>query len=119
MLQAFTTLLGFQLLGEALARALQLPVPGPVVGMLLLLLALALRRDAPPAWLEPTSSALLQHLGLLFVPAGVGIIAHTSLLARGWLPILLTLVLSTALTLAATALTLRLLLGIGQGGRDE
>lgn len=119
MLQAFTTLLGFQLIGEALARTLQLPVPGPVVGMLLLLVALVLRRGTPPAWLEPSSNALLQHLGLLFVPAGIGIIAYTSLLARGWLPILLTLVLSTVLTLAATALTLKLLLAVGLGGRDE
>ncbi len=109
MLHAFSTLLGLQLLGEIVVRALHLPVPGPVVGMLLLV-ALLLRRGAPPAWLEPTAQGLLRHLGLLFVPAGVGIITHTDLLARAWLPLLLTLLLGTMLTLVVTALSLRLLL---------
>ncbi|MFQ3662570.1 MAG: CidA/LrgA family protein [Chloroflexaceae bacterium] len=111
MLQALTTLLGMQLIGEILARALHLPVPGPVMGMVLLV-ALLLRRRTPPAWLEPTAQGLLRHLGLLFVPAGVGIIAHTELLARAWLPLLLTLLLGTTLTLVVTALSLRLLLAL-------
>ncbi|MGQ9928483.1 MAG: CidA/LrgA family protein [Chloroflexaceae bacterium] len=109
MLQAFTTLLSLHLLGEILVRALHLPVPGPVVGMLALV-ALLLRRGGPPAWLEPTAQGLLRHLGLLFVPAGVGIIVHTDLLTRAWLPLLLTLLLGTTLTLVVTALSLRLLL---------
>ncbi len=111
MLQAFTTLLGMQLLGEILARALHLPVPGPVIGMVLLTVLL-LRRRTPPAWLEPTTQGLLRHLGLLFVPAGVGIIVHAELLARAWLPLLLTLLLGTTLTLVVTALSLRLLLAL-------
>lgn len=112
MLQAFTTLLGLQLLGEILARALHLPLPGALVGMLLLA-ALLLRRGEPPAWLEPAAQGLLRHLGLLFVPAGVGIIAYTDLLARAWLPLLLTLLLGTMLTLVITAWSLRLLLLLG------
>ncbi len=111
MLQALTTLLGMQLLGEILARALHLPVPGPVIGMVLLVVLL-LRRRTPPAWLEPTARGLLRHLELLFVPAGVGIIVHTELLARAWLPLLLTLLLGATLTLVVTALSLRLLLAL-------
>ena len=72
MIPALATLLVCQLLGEALVRTLAVPVPGPVVGMAGLLLALVLR----PAWLaalKPTTATLLQHLSLLFVPAGVGV----------------------------------------------
>jgi holin-like protein len=112
MLRGITALLGLQLVGEVVARGLQLPVPGPVIGMLLLL-ALLLRRGETPTWLEAPSRGLLSHLGLLFVPAGVGIIAHAGLLAQSWLPILLTLLLGTAATLAVTALTLRLALALG------
>lgn len=124
MLKAITTLLGLQLIGEVLARALHLPVPGPVIGMLLLL-GLLLWHGSPPAWLESTAGGLLDYLGLLFVPAGVGIVAHTGLLAQAWLPIMLTLLLSTTITLAATALVLRLLLVVAArrppaaGGRHD
>lgn len=52
-------------------RALTLPVPGPVVGMMLLL-ALMLMRAPLPAMVEETADGLLKHLSLLFVPAGVG-----------------------------------------------
>ena len=106
MLRAITVLLVCQLIGEVVVRALALPVPGPVVGMFLLYAALSVRRSAP-ATLARTSNALLQHLSLLYVPAGVGVMVHFALIRREWLPIALTLVLSTLVTLVVTALTLR------------
>ncbi|MFC5300425.1 CidA/LrgA family protein [Azospira restricta] len=108
MLAALTQLLIFQLVGEVIARGLDLPVPGPVLGMLLLFLALALRRG-PDRELQTTSHTLLQHLSLLFVPAGTGIVVHLDRVADEWLPLLLSLVASTVLTLAVTALTMRAL----------
>lgn len=108
MLAALTQLLIFQLVGEVIARGLDLPVPGPVLGMLLLFLALALRRG-PDRELQTTSHTLLQHLSLLFVPAGTGIVVHLDRVASEWLPLLLSLVASTVLTLAVTALTMRAL----------
>lgn len=109
MIGALAGLLSCQLLGEALARALHLPVPGPVVGMALLFGALLLRgggggREAPPA-LGAASDALLSNLGLLFVPAGVGVVLHLPDLARDWAPLSLAVL---AGTLAAVALTGRL-----------
>ena len=73
MIGALATLLVLQLLGEALVYVFKLPLPGPVVGMALLLLVLAVRPRQLAA-LKPTAQNLLQHLSLLFVPAGVGVI---------------------------------------------
>jgi holin-like protein len=110
MLAALTQLLIFQLLGEVIARGLDLPVPGPVIGMLLLFLALVLRRG-PGHELQTTSQNLLQHLSLLFVPAGTGIMVHMHRIADEWQALLLSLLVSTAATLIVTALVMKLCLG--------
>ena len=107
MIAALTQLLVFQLLGEVVARWLALPVPGPVLGMLFLFVALALR-GGPDHDLHATSQSLLQHLSLLFVPAGTGIMIHLHRVADEWLPLLLSLVISTVATLVVTALVMKL-----------
>lgn len=109
MIQALVVLLVCQLAGEIIARMLTLPIPGPVMGMLLLWIIL-LSRGSVPTWLRETSQGILQHLSLLFVPAGVGIMVHFALLQREWLPILITLIASTVITMAVTVITMRLLL---------
>lgn len=108
MLAAITLLLLFQLAGEAIVLFFALPVPGPVVGMGLLFAALALR-GGPSADLRNTAQNLLQHLSLLFVPAGVGVMLHIERIADEWLPIVAALVFSTFLAIAVTALALRFL----------
>jgi holin-like protein len=108
MLGAITLLLVYQLAGEVLVQLTGLPVPGPVVGMLLLFVTLALRGGAP-APLRETSQQLLSHLSLLFVPAGVGVMLHFGRLGSEWLALAVALVASTLLTIAATALVMRLL----------
>jgi holin-like protein len=105
MIPALSILLVFQLLGETLVRTMGVPVPGPVVGMALLLLTLVLR----PLLLEsikPTAQTLLQHLSLLFVPAGVGVMLHLQRLGDEALAIGVALVLSTLVGLASAALTM-------------
>jgi holin-like protein len=109
MLGALTILLVYQLVGEAVAHGLDLPVPGPVIGFALLFLSLVARRGVPED-LRVTATGLLQHLSLLFVPAGVGVMVHLSRLQEEWLPISVALVVSTVLTIACTALTMRWLL---------
>ncbi|WP_334158235.1 CidA/LrgA family protein [Oryzomicrobium sp.] len=106
MLAALTQLLIFQLIGEVIARWLDLPVPGPVIGMLLLFATLVLG-DGPSHELQSTSQGILQHLSLLFVPAGTGVMVHFHRLEAEWLPIVLSLVVSTLLTLAVTALVMK------------
>lgn len=108
MLGALTLLLVFQLAGEVLVQLTGLPVPGPVVGMLLLFVGLAVRGEAPEA-LRATSQQLLSHLSLLFVPAGVGVMLHFARLGKEWLALAVALVASTVITIAVTALAMRLL----------
>ena len=64
MLGAVTTLLVYQLLGEVLVHFFALPIPGPVIGMLLLFLSLCLKGSIPDA-LHGTATTILQHLSLL------------------------------------------------------
>ena len=111
MLGSLTILLVFQLVGEAVAHGLDLPVPGPVIGFALLFLTL-LARHGVPEDLRTTANGLLQHLSLLFVPAGVGVMVHLARLRDEWLPISVALVVSTVLTIACTALTMRWLLRV-------
>ena len=108
MLGALTRLLVFQLTGEVLAQLFALPIPGPVIGMALLFVALALR-GGPSGELRDTAQNLLQHLSLLFVPAGVGVMLHFHRIGDEWLPLAASLVGSTVLTIAVTALVLRAL----------
>ena len=106
-LNGITVLLVYQLIGEVTVRIFKWPVPGPVLGMVLLFLTLILRGHwAKP--LEPATTALLSHLSLLFVPAGVGVMVHFSRIGQQWVPIVLSLVISTLITLAATALIMQL-----------
>lgn len=117
MILGFAILLVFQLAGEVLARVADLPVPGPVIGMVLLLAALEVGLPIPEG-LRTASGGLLSHLSLLFVPAGVGIVQHASLLAREWPALVGALVVSTAATLAVTGLVASRL-GRGAGAPTE
>ncbi len=108
MINTFATLLIFQTLGEGFAYAFSLPIPGPVIGMLLLFCFLVLKRGAAQR-LAPTTLEFLKHLSLLFVPAGVGIMVHSQRVASEWLPIAVALVISAAVSLVVTALVLRAL----------
>ena len=105
MLVGFLILLLFQFAGELIVIAVGMPVPGPVVGMVLLLIGLFARGGVPECLRLP-SEALLKNLALLFVPAGVGLMTHFGLLQQDWLAILLALIVSTALTIVVTALIL-------------
>ena len=106
-INGITLLLMYELVGEVSALLLPIPVPGPVIGMLLLFLTLLIRGRSTST-LDSASTGLLTHLSLLFVPAGVGIMVHFERLAAEWLPIVLTLVVSTALTMMATAMSMQL-----------
>lgn len=108
MLQTITILLLFQLAGEILSQTFGLPIPGPVVGMGLFFAALAWPRVRTEQ-LRRAAQNLLQHLSLLFVPAGVGVMLHVQRVSEEWLPIVVALVLSTVLAIAVSALTTRLL----------
>ena len=103
-LRGLAWLLVFQSIGEALSRAFSLPLPGPVLGLILLLIALRW-----PLVREPVGECanfLLAHLSLLFIPVGVGVMTHLALLAQYGGRMLLVIVLSTWIGLAVTAAVL-------------
>lgn len=117
MIASLTLILLAQLLGEVGARAAGLPVPGPVLGMALMLGFLALRDRARsraerllPAplvdgTLERTGRGLLANLSLMFVPAGAGIVGRLDVVRTQGIGLALVLVASTVVAIAVTALT--------------
>jgi holin-like protein len=108
VLLAFAVLLVFQCLGEGLVFLFGLPLPGPVAGMLLLLAALV---GVPRLHevVEAGANELLRHLSLLYVPAGVGVIAAAGSSSGQWLAIAVSIIVSTLATMAVTALVLQAL----------
>jgi putative effector of murein hydrolase LrgA (UPF0299 family) len=126
MIRGFFILLLFQLIGEILTRALSLPAPGPVVGLALLVVGLAVNRAWRPfddeqlarSELGQASTKLLENMSLFFVPAGVGVVQYLRLLEDDAVALSAALIVSTLLTLVATVAVFvfvkRLL-----GGRDE
>jgi holin-like protein len=123
MIGGLTALLLFQLAGEVTARGLGLPVPGPVLGMVYLFLFLFLRErrtgKTVPQGLRQTAEGLLSHLGLLFVPAGVGVINGLAVLAANGVVIAVAIGVSTALALIVTAFTMQALDRPGMAGAGK
>lgn len=109
MLGSLTLILLCQLLGEIVVKLTKLPVPGPVLGMVLLFGGLVFIPKRLPDDIETTGGALLRYLALLFVPAGVGVVTHLDLLLRSWAPIAAAVTLGTFITIAVTALAMRAL----------
>ena len=108
-LRGFAILLIAQSAGELLARGTGVPLPGPVIGLLLMLLAL--RWHAVQRLAGAAADVLLTHLSLLFVPVGVGVMTHMGLITQYGARMLLVIVVSTWFGLAVTALVMRALLG--------
>lgn len=108
MLLGLFVLLACQLAGDVIARTLALPVPGPVIGIVLLLVIMVIARYLPKGersaggQIETAADSLLGWLGLFFVPAGVGISQHFDLVAANGPALALVLILSSALTLVVT-----------------
>lgn len=91
IVSGLTWLLACQLVGEVVAHATGAPIPGPVIGMVVLLVALVVRRR-PDTSAHAAADAVLPHLQLLFIAPGVGIVAYGAVLRADWLPIVVALV---------------------------
>ena len=114
MIIHLATLLVFQLLGEVTSRSLGLPLPGPVIGMTLLFLTCLIRPRLAQA-ISRTTTILLAHLSLLFVPAGVGVVGHLDNFGSNSAALILAIVGSTVIAISVGVLTfvgLRKLIGI-------
>jgi len=98
MLKGIITLLSFQFLGECIAKLFSLLVPGPVIGMVLLLLFLMIRKSSFPS-LDNAVSNHLRYLPLLFIPAAMGIITQVDIISKEFWAILASLVIGTIIAL--------------------
>ena len=103
MILGFLALLACQLAGQFIVDAVGVPVPGPVVGMVLLLVVLLVRKPGNDSGTVRAADALLRHLQLLFIPAGVGLIAYLRLIGAQWWPIVAGIVGSWLVALVVTA----------------
>lgn len=111
MLRALAILLTCQLAGEAITRSLELPLPGPVLGLVILVVILFVVERwglVDSATIDETSlgkvsNGLIAILGILFVPAGVGVVQELGVLGTYGMALAAGLVVSTVLTLIVTA----------------
>lgn len=110
MIGGLVQILFFQGLGELVSKLVVPLIPGPVNGLILLLAFLAIRK-AVPQGVDVVATTLVQHLGLLFVPAAVGVVLFYPQLKAQAVPVIAALVGSVVLTVAVPALLLRMISG--------
>ncbi|WMW81341.1 CidA/LrgA family protein [Undibacterium cyanobacteriorum] len=108
MFFCFFVLFLFQAIGEVLSRYSPVPIPGPVVGMVVLFLCLLFSPRLLQK-IEKASMELLQHLSLLFVPAGVGIMVSQEQIGTAWIAIVVSMVVSTVVTMVVVAVSFQYL----------
>ena len=108
MVKGIAILLGFQLLGEMVARLGHLPISGPICGMAALLVWLHLKGGIDSD-LGKVCDTILANMPLLFVPVGVGAMGYAGLFASAWPVIGLAILVGAAATLLATAFAVRAL----------
>ena len=108
MFFCFSVLFLFQAIGELLSRYSPVPIPGPVLGMVALFICLLF---SPRLLLkiEKASMDFLQHLSLLFVPAGVGIMVSQAQIGSAWMAIVVSMVVSTVVTMVVVAVSFQYL----------
>ncbi len=111
MLKSIFIIFLFQLIGETIQKYFDLTIPGPVIGLILLLLTLIVLKGTKSIYIKntkeeisSTSNYITSYLSLLFVPIGVGVVMHLSYLEKNYIPVLAVIFISTTLTIGFTAL---------------
>jgi len=116
MLNSIFTIFLFQLAGEFVQKFFELSIPGPVIGLILLLSVLLLKNkyNRSPSTFErelvSSCESLLNYLPLLFIPVGVGVVMHLTLLEENLISVITIIILGTLLTLAITGFIMERLL---------
>jgi holin-like protein len=98
-------------IGEWLHVRLRVPLPGPLIGMLLLGALAHWWNDQSAGGVGEVSAFLARHLSFFFVPVAVGVVTSAALFAGHWVVILGTLLVTTMLTFVIVAWTMQRLLG--------
>jgi len=109
MLRSLFIIFFFQLLGEAIQKFFEINIPGPVIGLILLLLVfIFFIKNASPfrkikKEISETSHQIINYLSLLFVPIGVGVVMHINYLGDNLFKILAIIIIGTLSTLVFVA----------------
>jgi holin-like protein len=120
-LNGLTLLLVFQLIGEVCSAMLEIPVSGPVIGMLLLFVSLFFMdiKGGAKSAVEHSSLAILGHLSLLFVPAGVGLMIHFDRVIDEFLPLGVSVLLGVIISLVSIAWLMQLMVRAKSNRRGQ
>lgn len=110
MIKGIICLIFFYALGEGITLLTNLPIPGAVIGMLLLFFLLRYRGQSTPTWLNDSSQLFIRFLPLFFLPAAVGIFFLPDAFHTQWPAFLGAIVIATLISLATTALVMKELL---------
>jgi len=113
MLKSIFIIFLFQLIGESAQKYFELTVPGPVIGLILLLMSFILLKNNKNLFvnkvkneISSTAIHISNYLSLLFVPIGVGVVMHLSYLEKNYIEVLGVIFFSTILTIGFTALVM-------------
>lgn len=104
LIRALSIIFGCLFAGEALEKYAHIPLPGSILGLIMLTILLQ-THVVKAAWIEEVSRTLIQYMGFFFIPPGVGLISYLALIRAEWCPILVSVVISTLLVLISTAVT--------------
>jgi len=113
MLKSIFIIFLFQLIGESAQKYFELTVPGPVIGLILLLISFVSLKNNKNLFvnkvkneISSTAIHISNYLSLLFVPIGVGVVMHLSYLEKNYIEVLGVIFFSTILTIGFTALVM-------------
>lgn len=109
MIFAFILTLIAILVGDAVTLWLDVPIPGPVVGLVVAFL-IFVRFDGPTPAASTLFDMMIPHAPVFFVPAGVGVVAHADLISASWVPIIFAILVGTAIALVATGIAMQFIL---------
>lgn len=111
MLKSIFIIFLFQLIGESVQKYFEFTIPGPVIGLILLLIGFILLKNSKNIFVDKTKNEIIStathisnYLSLLFVPIGVGVVMHLSYLEKNYIEVLGVIFFSTILTIGFTAL---------------
>jgi holin-like protein len=108
MISGLVQILLFQCLGELISKFALPTLPGPVIGLVLLIIWLVMRKGINPE-LAAVADGFSQYFGLLFVPAAVGVVLFLPQLKSNAFAIASALIASVILTIATSAIVVRFL----------
>lgn len=118
ILQESIIILSIYLIGEIISKALSLPIPGNILGMLILLLLLC-TKVIKIDQIESISNFFLDHLAFFFIPAGVGLLTSFNLIKDSLLSILIICIITTSIVLVVTGKVVELVININKNNLNK